>query len=547
MRPGAAPVRTRGVLALLLAAQLLGGCAAPFRFLVGQRVRIVDVVAADPAVAEASWTRALAGSPLSLDPVDERPPLVESGGATREAAARKLATTLRIPWLVVREEGGWRAVAAWDGRRAGRIRDGLREPASALTAALEPAATLSRLAPVAAVHALRQAFLDGPHEPWSEQLAQLLTRWPADPAPRLHAALPALLRGEEPPDPLLPGAVDELHALALASEQRGRPAVASALLQVALATEPQRTDLLVVLARTTEAGGGAALARDTLLPFLRGLDPPPAAYQAPEDRPSALPAADVFQVLGRLEHQLGHTGVALRHLGEAGRRYATLRDSERWGDTRHEEGICHHDEGRPRLAVAALEDAVTQRRNEHPPRLHAVATALENRARALAAAEGARGIAAAFDEAADAWDEAGEREAALTVRIDALPAQVDAEHLAAVESRAASIRGSILEDGDASRWLAELDYALGEARSRAGASALAIGAYDAARSFYAAVGDRLSVGQCDFATAIPLLALGQPEEALVRLERARTAAMELGDIESVLAIGEYLERLGASP
>lgn len=483
--------------------------------------------------------------PVRLHPVDVDP-LVPSEvvGPRRIDGAMEPARERRLHGLLIRVGDGWRVEGTFEPLSSSSIRGG----AAALRRALGAPVGSPRLADPTTLDRIRAAFVGGDLRSWQDLVRDARQSVPADPAVQTHGALAAALGPEQDVDALRlaaglnPDGASELQSLAHLCAQAGRHTLASELLRLLIEIDPSRVDQVVPYGLVLEEAAGAKLALQGIQRLRSGARRGGGGGRWPAA--DALAGADVDLLCARYESSLGRPEPGALRAAKAVAIYRAHGRVVELSDARHEEGVALVAAGHPRLALDALAESLTLRQEERSPRPAPLARAAEDLARATGLA-GQRGDGREpWSRAAELWVLAGDEDAAWIVRIDALPALADAGSSTDDEAYAEGLRVALAAEGRGARWFAELDYALGEARQRAGDHERSNSAYDAARALYEGLGDRLSVGQCLYASAVPLLAMGRVGEARARLDRALGIAVEIEDVESVLIIREQLDAIG---
>ncbi len=510
----------------------------------------------DPAAGEAALTRAFAAGPIRCWPVDAAPLVpAEFVGAERLARAAEEALRVRRPWLLVRGPSGLDLRAAQDGELAwtcdapeGGSAESLVEQAHRAVGGDRPPPAL---APVATVKQLRALFLAEDYDAWEQALRAAVATFPGDPALRVQDALRIDWPPSGPPDELRVASLsgqegeNELFALAQAAIVVERPDLALRLVGLHRALDPERGDLLAIEVELAGDLGGdevgyerALAALDTLGPVV-GMGP-----LRPESDQRALTALDLRFQLGWRAHgtaRLDLSARAFEDCADLAKRLGLTADLAR---CRHEEGIVQAEAGRPRLAVAALREAVgllvSAREGGERSRSR------EDLARALLLADRPADAREEFLTLADELEGQGDPVGAFHLRRDSLEALGKMGDAQAVGKYARELERSVTAlAGDLRlRELADLHWEEGAALQEAEDDEGAIVAFQAALEGYRRLELRLEEGQTLYSLASPHLGRGRVQQSVDYLREALAISRELDDVESVVVILDQLAAMG---
>ena len=557
----------RPLLPALLLALLLGGCASARGSLASMRglpVLVVDAGGEGAAGREAALERALAVVPLRTWPgaAEEQLDGVLAGdGAGRVERAREAAEVRRLPWLLVRDAASARLETArggdviWEvtlkprGPVDEQVRDGLTRVLVPAGEELTLDPSVTRLAGVDALTALRRALVEGRYDEHRAALDAALTRWPADPALRTHEGLLLVMGRTSSPAELeraramAPESESELLAIALLAAQAENKALALTAREQLVTLYPGRIDYLPEAADLLAETEGAQHAVRLLLSTLNGLDRearlavPPGS--APHEAPGALPYADLAFTAGWYQAEVGRWELAALAYEDAVRIYERLDRPRELGDTLNNAGVAMVEAERPLLAASTFRRALRVRRKGPDPQK--AANTRYNLARALAdAGKGGEALRTYLGAARD-YASAGAPWESLDARVEAL------QHLAAEGERASleELAAEILaESGErrpsdsarAGEVTGNTWFELGRARLVLQDAAGSLAAYGRSLEVWVDLDRRVEQGQTLYSMALPHLALFEFSSAFDDLVAALEIAVETGDSSSILAI-----------
>jgi tetratricopeptide (TPR) repeat protein len=413
-------------------------------------------------------------------------------------------------------------------------------------------ASPGRRAPSATVLELRGLALEDVGR-WTSRAAELVLEWPADPAIRLHAALPAALAGE-PTDQLraardlAPHEESELHWLALEAARVGRSGLSRRLRELLVRLHPERIDYVPELARLVFLSDGPEAALRVVDAARGRLDR--AALERlrpgadPEDHPLALPAADLERAAGWYLARLGENGRAALAYGAAASLYGHLGRPAEQAEALNNQGVVLVEGGRAETAALRLREALDLREGNAP--LSEVAETRYNLARALADAGRAPLAWRSWLAAAQDYDRAGLPVEAIDALVESLESVIALDDPQALEAQVADILGRVealppdSRPGELEGWTW---YELGRGRNAFADFDGSVQAYGRSLDVWRALEKRRREGQTLYSRAIPLLGRFDFALAHADLVQALRIAVEVNDTASIVIIREQLAQV----
>ena len=569
---------------MVAAAILVSGCATAgggsgaLHWLRGQPVLVVaEVDSEGPAPGDGLrgdsatiLSRALSLLPFRCWPAEAEPSLnaLRAPGARPTERLREAAEQRRLPWLMVRDEDGLRVETTRGGQVLWRLslpkkkstqaavralRRALRDPSGAGLSRPSPLLDVdaTRLATTEVIAGLRERALNGPSLEYRELALDAVSRWPADPAIRTHAALAA-----EPAAPLRgglnmavtlnPQGESELLALALSAEERGRASLALVWRKLLVELFPARLDYLPELADLLADHDDSASALRVLREGLARVDGEGmrgvAQGTAPHDRPAALPYADLAFTTGWYLALDGDWELAAHNYLSAEGVYQSLSRPRERSDALNNAGVAMVELGRPLAAASSLRRALELRSAQGSPTR--IATSGYNLARALADAGRIGQALSAYEVAARGYRGAGADKEARETLIERLALLARDGQVADFEKAAAMLVEELdTANPDEVELLAAVWFEIGRGRYRFEQQESALSAYARSLSLWRQVGSRLEEGQVLYSSSLPHVALLRFARAHETLVEALVVAVELGDSSSILAIRTQLSEL----